>query len=74
MLISRFGYVSVSRASHDVTVFADDYARLGHMLGAQLSKTSARRVCSPYSDNSSYRQCALTMHDTDSSAEDGPLR
>jgi conjugative relaxase-like TrwC/TraI family protein len=47
LLNSRFGYVSVSRASDDVTVFTDDYARLGHMLGAQVSKTSAVELVHP---------------------------
>jgi conjugative relaxase-like TrwC/TraI family protein len=38
---SRFGYVSVSRASQEATVFTDDLAKLGTQLSADVSKTSA---------------------------------
>jgi Recombinase/UvrD-like helicase C-terminal domain len=41
LLNSRFGYVSISRASHSATVFTDDMAKLGPQLGADVSKTSA---------------------------------
>lgn len=41
---SRFGYVSVSRASHDATVFTNDAAKLGQQLGAEISKTSALEI------------------------------
>ena len=41
LLSSRFGYVAVSRASHDATVFTDDANRLGHRLGTEVSKTAA---------------------------------
>jgi ATP-dependent exoDNAse (exonuclease V) alpha subunit len=41
LLNSRFGYVSVSRASHEATLFTDDIAKLGTQLGAEVSKTSA---------------------------------
>jgi conjugative relaxase-like TrwC/TraI family protein len=41
LLNSRFGYVSISRASHEATLFTDDMARLGPQLGADISKTSA---------------------------------
>jgi conjugative relaxase-like TrwC/TraI family protein len=41
LLNSRFAYVSVSRASHEATLFTDDMARLGPQLGADVSKTSA---------------------------------
>lgn len=41
LLNSRFGYVSVSRASHEATVFTDDSAKLRTQLGADVSKTSA---------------------------------
>lgn len=41
LLDSRFGYVSVSRASHDVTVFTNDAAKLALQLGTEISKTSA---------------------------------
>jgi conjugative relaxase-like TrwC/TraI family protein len=41
LLNSRFGYVAVSRASHEVSVFTDDSNRLGHQLGTEVSKSSA---------------------------------
>jgi conjugative relaxase-like TrwC/TraI family protein len=41
LLNSRFGYVSISRASHEATLFTDDMAKLGPHLGADVSKTSA---------------------------------
>jgi conjugative relaxase-like TrwC/TraI family protein len=41
LLNSRFGYVSVSRASHEATVFTNDAAKLGQQLGAEINKTSA---------------------------------
>lgn len=41
LLNSRFGYVSISRASHDATLFTDDMAKLEVRLGADVSKTSA---------------------------------
>jgi conjugative relaxase-like TrwC/TraI family protein len=41
LLSSRFGYVAVSRASHDATVFTDDANRLGYRLGTEVSKTAA---------------------------------
>ena len=41
LLNSRFGYVSVSRASQQATVFTDDLAKLGAQLSADVSKTSA---------------------------------
>jgi conjugative relaxase-like TrwC/TraI family protein len=41
LLNSRFGYVSISRASHEATLFTDDLAKLGPQLGADFSKTSA---------------------------------
>jgi ATP-dependent exoDNAse (exonuclease V) alpha subunit len=44
LLNSRFGYVSISRASHQATLFTDDMARLGHQLGADVSKTSALEI------------------------------
>jgi hypothetical protein len=40
-LRSRFGYVSISRASHEATVFTDDMAKLSPQLSADVSKTSA---------------------------------
>ena len=44
LLNSRFGYVSISRASHDATLFTDDLAKLGPQLGADISKTSALEI------------------------------
>lgn len=41
LLNSRFGYVSVSRASHEATVFTDDVTKLVPQLSADVSKTSA---------------------------------
>jgi conjugative relaxase-like TrwC/TraI family protein len=41
LLNSRFGYVSVSRASQEATVFTNDAAKLSQMLGSEGSKTSA---------------------------------
>jgi len=44
LLNSRFGYVSISRASHEATLFTDDLAKLGPQLGAEVSKTSALEI------------------------------
>jgi conjugative relaxase-like TrwC/TraI family protein len=44
LLNSRFGYVSVSRASHDATIFTNDAAKLGQQLGTESSKTSALEI------------------------------
>ena len=44
LLNSRFGYVSISRASHEATLFTDDMAKLGPRLGADVSKTSALEI------------------------------
>ena len=41
LLNSRFGYVSISRASHEATVFTDDMTKLNPQLSADVSKTSA---------------------------------
>jgi hypothetical protein len=41
LLNSRFGYVSISRASHEVTIFTDDFSKLNPQLNADVSKTSA---------------------------------
>jgi ATP-dependent exoDNAse (exonuclease V) alpha subunit len=41
LLNSRFGYVAVSRASHEATVFTDDANRLRERVGTEVSKTSA---------------------------------
>jgi conjugative relaxase-like TrwC/TraI family protein len=44
LLNSRFGYVSISRASREATLFTDDIAKLGPQLGADVSKTSALEI------------------------------
>src|SRR6185437_4636963 len=41
LLNSRFGYVSISRASHEATLFTNDMAKLSPQLSADVSKTSA---------------------------------
>src|SRR5208337_45822 len=44
LLNSRFGYVSISRASHQATLFTDDKTKLAPQLGADVSKTSALEI------------------------------
>jgi ATP-dependent exoDNAse (exonuclease V) alpha subunit len=44
LLNSRFAYVSISRASHEATLFTDDMAKLGPHLGSDVSKTSALEI------------------------------
>jgi conjugative relaxase-like TrwC/TraI family protein len=44
LLSSRFGYVAVSRASHEATIFTDDAARLAQNLATEVSKTSALEI------------------------------
>jgi conjugative relaxase-like TrwC/TraI family protein len=44
LLNSRFAYVSISRASHEATLFTNDMAKLGPQLGADVSKTSALEI------------------------------
>jgi len=44
LLNSRFGYVSISRASHEATLFTDDVAKLSPQLAADVSKTSALEI------------------------------
>jgi ATP-dependent exoDNAse (exonuclease V) alpha subunit len=41
LLNSRFGYVSISRASHEATLFTDDLTKLNPKLSVDVSKTSA---------------------------------
>jgi ATP-dependent exoDNAse (exonuclease V) alpha subunit len=47
LLNSRFGYVSISRASHEATLFTDDINKLSPQLSADVSKTSALEIQSP---------------------------
>jgi ATP-dependent exoDNAse (exonuclease V) alpha subunit len=44
LLNSRFGYVAVSRASHEASIFTDDANRLNQRLGTEVSKSSAVAV------------------------------
>jgi ATP-dependent exoDNAse (exonuclease V) alpha subunit len=44
LLNSRFGYVSISRASQEATLFTNDMAKLGPQLSADVCKTSALEV------------------------------
>ena len=44
LLNSRFGYVSISRASHEAIVFTNDATKLGRQLSAEVSKTSALEI------------------------------
>ena len=44
LLNSRFGYVSISRASHEATLFTDDMTKLNPQLSADVSKTSAIEI------------------------------
>lgn len=44
LLNSRFGYVSISRASHEATLFTDDMSKLGPQLSVDVAKTSALAV------------------------------
>jgi len=44
LLNSRFGYVSISRASHEATLFTDDMHKLNPQLSAEVSKSSALEV------------------------------
>ena len=44
LLNSRFGYVSISRASHEAIVFTNDATKLGELLSAEVSKTSALEI------------------------------
>ena len=41
LLSSRFGYVAVSRASHEAMILTDDVNRLGQHFSTEISKTSA---------------------------------
>ena len=44
LLNSRFGYVAVSRASHEATIFTNDANRLTPQLSTDVSKSSALEV------------------------------
>jgi conjugative relaxase-like TrwC/TraI family protein len=49
LLNSRFGYVSISRASHEATLFTDSLVKLAPQLGSDVSKTSALEINQPSS-------------------------
>jgi ATP-dependent exoDNAse (exonuclease V) alpha subunit len=44
LLSSRFGYVSISRASHEATLFTDDATKLGQQLAVETGKTAALEI------------------------------
>ena len=44
LLSSRFGYVAVSRASHEATIITDDVSRLARQLETVVSKTAAFEI------------------------------
>jgi conjugative relaxase-like TrwC/TraI family protein len=44
LLNTRFGYVAISRGSHEATMFTDDMTKLNPQLSADVSKTSALEV------------------------------
>lgn len=47
LLSARFGYVAVSRASHEATIFTNDSSKFGQQFGAEISKTSALEISQP---------------------------
>ncbi len=49
LLNSRFGYVSISRASHEAMLFTNDVAKLSPQLASDVSKTSALEINQPVS-------------------------
>ena len=44
LLNSRFGYVAISRASHDAEIFTNDSAKMGQRFGVETAKTSALEI------------------------------
>ena len=44
LLNLRFGYVSISRASHEATAFTDDMSKFSTQLRTDVSKTWALEV------------------------------
>jgi len=47
LLNPRFGYVAVSRASNEVTIFTNDANRLSLQLGTEVTKTAALELSPP---------------------------
>ena len=43
-LNSCFVYISISRVSHEATIFTDDLAKLAPQLGTDVSKTTALEI------------------------------
>jgi hypothetical protein len=43
-LSSRFGYVALSRASHEAMIFTDDANQLAQQLGKEVTKTAASKI------------------------------
>ncbi len=54
LLSSRFGYVAVSRASHEATIFTDDVTRLAQQLGTEVTKTAALEISQSASLNQGF--------------------
>jgi conjugative relaxase-like TrwC/TraI family protein len=44
LLNSRFGYVSISRASHEAIIFTNDASKLSQQLATEITKTSALEI------------------------------
>ncbi len=44
LLSARFGYVAISRASYEATIFTDDVTRLAQQLGTEVTKTAALEI------------------------------
>ena len=44
LLNSRFGYVAVSRASHEATIFTDDVTKLAQQLATEVTKSAALEI------------------------------
>jgi conjugative relaxase-like TrwC/TraI family protein len=44
LMNSRFGYVSISRATQEATIFTNDSTKLAQQLGTDVSKTSALKI------------------------------
>ena len=44
LLNARFGYVSISRASNEASLYTNDFSKLSAQLGVDVSKTSAVEV------------------------------
>src|ERR1700757_4557308 len=47
LLNSRFGYVSVSRATYEAVIFTNDASRLNQHVGVEITKTSVLQISEP---------------------------